>query len=304
MPSIERFYNTSKVRVAEDVETTRTVQFRISDDTKDRHGTVMNMDNWDLDNFNRNGIVGFQHDVYGGGLCKGPDPDSIIGKGRAWIEEEAVRMDGGQSGVKKVLMGEVEFEPEDINPLAEKIFRKVLNGTLKATSVGVKPIKNDNGKTGQYGRLNDEGEEVDKDTYFFHGQELLEFSVVSIPSNPNALKRDLRDQTANALHYLKRRFGTEFTFGDIEEMRVKDVIRMLEKPEDQQHVEKIISSKKTDNRLNISVTEVLKKAKEEGIIEFKEREEPAPDEGVSEHKRQHESRKRKLSIKKKKVTLL
>ena len=33
-------------------------------------------------------------------------------------------------------MGEVKFETADINPQAEKIFRKVLNGTLKATSVG------------------------------------------------------------------------------------------------------------------------------------------------------------------------
>lgn len=302
MPSIERLYRTADVRMSDgDVEETRRIVFQISDDTKDRHGTVMNMDNWDLDSFNRNGIVGFQHDVYGGGMCKGPDPDSIIGKGRAWIEEETVRDENGSPVVKKVLMGEVEFEPEDINPLAEKIFRKVLNGTLRATSVGIRPIKNEDGERGRKGRLNEDGEVVDKDTFYFFGQELLEFSIVSIPSNPNALKRDLRNQTANALHFLKRELGDGFTFGDIEEMKVKDVIKLMEKPEKLD--KKDIEIGDPNSRVEDAAKKAVDLLIDRGYIKIK-REEPSPEEGVSEHKLKHESRKRRLSIKKSKVNSL
>jgi len=232
---METLYRTGDIRLTKDAEESRKIQFVISDETKDRHGTVLNMDGWNLDNYNRNGIVGYQHDVYGGGMCKGPDPDSVIGKGRAWIEQSGIRANGDSGAV---LMGEVEFEPKDINPLAEKVFRKVLHGTLKATSVGFSPIgggKLVNDKTGESEKLKDAPYSVPKGhTFYYEGQELLEYSVVNIPSNPNALKRSLRNQTANALHFIKRQLGSEISYGEIEQMRVLDVIKMLEtgeKPE-------------------------------------------------------------------------
>ena len=222
---METVYRNSTVTKAD--KENRTVVFKISDSSKDRHGTVLNMDNWNLDHFNANGIVGYQHDVYGGGMCNAPDPDAIIGKGKAWVE-----LDGDE----KVLMGSVEFEPADINPKAEKIYQKVLNGTLKATSVGFRPIKDEKGKKGEYGYVNDEGERVDEETFYFYGQELLEFSIVSIPANPNALKRSLRNQTTNALQYVKRELG--ISYGEIENMTVRDVIDMLEDPEKKSYKDK------------------------------------------------------------------
>lgn len=216
---METIYRTTQIRAGEDAEESRKIQFQISDESKDRHRTVLNTKNWQLENFNSNGIVGYQHDVYGGGMCNGPDPDSVIGKGRSWLE-------GG------VLMGEVEFEPEEINPLAEKVFRKVLHGTLKATSVGFMPIGGGrlvNDETGEEKRLEEAPWDIPEGhTYYFDGQELLEFSIVNIPSNPKALKKSLRGQTANAMHFLKRELGQEITYGQIEEMKVRDVIDMLE----------------------------------------------------------------------------
>ena len=106
-----------------DIEKTRTVRFVISTSAKDRHNSVLNMKGWKLDNFNRNPIVGYQHNVYGDNMCTPPNPDDVLGPARAWIENDR-------------LMGEVTFETADINPQAEKVFRKVLNGTLRATSVG------------------------------------------------------------------------------------------------------------------------------------------------------------------------
>lgn len=226
---METVYRSGEIRVGENVEETRKVQFIISDTTKDRHGTVLNMDGWELDNFNRNGIVGYQHDVYGGGMCSGPDPDTVIGKGRAWIERNAQRANGE---IGTVLMGEVEFEPKEINPLAEKVFQKVLHGTLKATSVGFQAIGGGrlvNDETGEEKQMKEAPYQVPKGhTFYYDAQELLEYSVVNIPSNPGALKRDLRNQTANALHFLKRELGQDITYGEIEQMRVLDVVRMLE----------------------------------------------------------------------------
>lgn len=150
-------------------EETRTVEFVISDESRDRHRTVIPIANWRVDNYNRNGIVGYQHDVYGDSFMLKPDPDDVIGIGRAYV-------DGNQ------LIGVVTFEPAEINPKAEKIFRKVLNGSLKATSVGF--IEN---SPGIY--IDNDPAFGGKRTYYFGETELLEFSIVNIPSNANAIRR-------------------------------------------------------------------------------------------------------------------
>lgn len=144
----------------------RTVTFIASDDTRDSAGTVLNQYNWDLSRFNKNGVIGYQHKVYGG-WDDTDNPDNVIGKGVAYIED-------------KKLMVDITFEPAEINPLAEKIYQKIMFGSLRAVSVGFLPIGR--------GRF---GEGDDSDTYYFAGQLLLEVSVVNIPANPNALKKCL-----------------------------------------------------------------------------------------------------------------
>ena len=145
---------------------TRTITFVASDGTKDSAGTVLNQDNWDLTRFNSNGIIGYQHKVYGG-WDDTDNPDNVIGKGVAYIED-------------KKLMVDITFEPADINPLADKIYKKIQFGSLRAVSVGFLPVGR--------GRF---GEGADAETYYFAGQQLLEVSVVNIPANPNALKKSL-----------------------------------------------------------------------------------------------------------------
>ena len=164
---MKNFIN-AEIRAKDDSSENRTVQFIISTNDKDRHGTILNMSNWDLTNYNLNGIVGYNHDVYGS-----TNPDLILGSGRAFLEGE---------GDDAKLIGEVTFETEDVNPLADKIFKKVIAGTLKATSVGFTPIS----VNGKYG-------EERGGTYYYYGQELLEFSIVNIPSNPKAVKRSAEE---------------------------------------------------------------------------------------------------------------
>lgn len=226
MEKHQRIFDT-EVRVIDKEK--RIAQFVISTNDKDRHGTVLNMDNWDIKDYNRNPIVGYQHEVYGGGFCNSADPDQVIGKSRVFIEGD----DDRANGEGKKLVGEVQFESKATtgNELAEKIWRKIEFGSLKATSVGFVPKKNKEGKTGSYGRELD-GKMVDTDTFFYHGQELLEFSIVNIPSNPKALKRSLKNQTSNALLFIKERLGR--SFAEIEEMKVSDVLRMIDGSEEDQ----------------------------------------------------------------------
>ena len=146
-------------------EKARSVEFVASDESIDSYGTIIPVKNWVLDRFNGNGIIGYQHNLYWSS-----DPDNVIGKGTAWVEDDK-------------LMVRIEFEPKEINELAEKIYQKVLFGSINGVSVGFSEL--------------DEGEtkEIDGQVVYIFGRcELLEISVVNIPANANALKRYYEDQ--------------------------------------------------------------------------------------------------------------
>lgn len=202
--------------IPDDVEKSRTVEFVISTSDKDRHKSVLNQKKWDLKNYKLNPIVGYQHNLYGD-MCSPPNPDDVIGTSKVWIEEDK-------------LIGAVTFEPAEENPLAEKIFRKVLRKSLRTASVGFMALKDKEGKEGYYGdeKLN-EHRGGPGETFYYNGQELIEWSIVNIPSNPKAGRRAVRHNIANALVFLKRELG--FNFSDIENLRIKDAIDMIENPD-------------------------------------------------------------------------
>jgi HK97 family phage prohead protease len=140
----------------------RQVEFVISSEAVDSYGTVFKMDGWDLSGYNRNPIVCYQH------RANSDDPDNIIGT-------STVRIDGED------LIGTVTFESAEINPRAEKIFQKVQSGTLRMASVGANVQK---------ARLGVEENGEDPDVLYFTEQRLMEWSVVSVGSNPDAHKRN------------------------------------------------------------------------------------------------------------------
>ena len=147
----------------------RKMTFVASDATRDTYHTVIVPEGWDLDRFNRNPVIGYQHELQFSG-----DPDSVIGKGRAYMADGR-------------LMVDVEFEPADMNPMAEKIWRKLQFGTLNAVSVGFMPME------GRWG-TGEEGPGRKNETYYYTQQELLEVSVVNVPANPNALKNAMQPE--------------------------------------------------------------------------------------------------------------
>lgn len=212
--STKYFQTIFEKNVSADVEETRTVEFIINVDTKDRHKDVLDYDKWSLENYNANPIVGYQHNVYGDNMCVPPNPDDVLGKGSA-------RLDSYKN--KRVLVSPVTFEPASINPTAEKVFRKVLFGSLNAASVGILPT----GKIRTEYTKNDKNEIVDQ-TNYWPGQELLEWSIVNIPANQEAVRRSMKNHTNAALDFVGR-ICPEFSQKDLRGMTVQQILDTIEK---------------------------------------------------------------------------
>lgn len=140
----------------------RTAEFVISTEAVDTYGTVFKMSGWDLTRYNANPIVCYGHRSWDA------NPDMIIGTSEVFIDNDQ-------------LIGRVRFESEDVNPIAEKIWKKVQNGTLRMASIGANPKK---------GHWGDEKLGEDRDVIYFDETELYEWSIVPVGSNPDALKRE------------------------------------------------------------------------------------------------------------------
>lgn len=164
MEKLTRYFNTRAEQLGE-----RQYRFIISNETLDRHGTIIKIDGWRLDNYALNGVVPYCH------ITNSGDPDYIIGKGVAYID-------------KGNLIGEVELEPAEYNELAGKIDFKLKFGTLKTTSVGFFPY------SWAWG-IERDGE--DPNILYFRDQDLLEWSIVDIPSNPSAVINKSMDDFVN-----------------------------------------------------------------------------------------------------------
>lgn len=195
--------------IPKNVEETRTIPFIISDTSKDRHNTIFSAGGWELDAYRRNNIVGYMHSVYGGTLISNADPDMVIGKGRVFFEGDK-------------LIGDTTFEPEKTNPLAEKIFRKVLFGSLRSCSQSFKELE-----PGYYGS-GDQASGQKNETYYVGRRELLEYSIVNIPSNRNTQQRSMRDEPAGTLAYVSQKLGGRLNTSQIKNLLVSDAETLLE----------------------------------------------------------------------------
>lgn len=149
--------------ITDEMKEKRQAEFVISTEAVDTYGTVFKIDGWELERYQRSPIVFYNHKSWS------DDPDLIIGTSE-------VRVEGNQ------LIGLVTFEND--NPIAEKVWRKVQNGTLNMASIGANPIE---WRWGDF----DKGE--NPDVIYFVRQELLEWSIVPLGSNPDALKRSVEN---------------------------------------------------------------------------------------------------------------
>ena len=149
----------------------RRMTFVASDETRDSYGTVLPVSEWDLERYNNNGVVGYAHNLYG---SYSADPDYVIGRGRAYVKGSELLVD-------------IEFEPEGDNDIADKVWRKLQFGSLNGVSVGFSA-------QGAHWGEGEEAEDGAKPTLYYTGLELLEVSVVTIPANPNAVRRSISEE--------------------------------------------------------------------------------------------------------------
>ena len=148
----------------------RTVEFTVSNESVDRHNSIIKLDGWDLEGFSKNPILGWDHDVYGG--FRGTDPDNILGHIEVKREDDE-------------LVGYATFEDVETNKKADKIFRKINNGTLNAVSVGFIGDAREGDP--------DENEGEIRGVAYYDAAELVEVSVVPIPSNKDAVQKALKN---------------------------------------------------------------------------------------------------------------
>jgi HK97 family phage prohead protease len=146
----------------------RQAEFVISTEAIDSYGTVFRADGWDLKRYMANPIVCFQH------RSSSDNPDMILGTSEVRIENNQ-------------LIATVTFESAEDNPLAEKVWRKVKNGTLRMASVGANPTS---------GHWGERAAGEDPEVLYFDNSELYEWSIVSMGSNPDALKRNAESMEA------------------------------------------------------------------------------------------------------------
>lgn len=133
------------------MDDSRRCMFKISSGAVDRDRDVINQAGWRLDNYLKNPVVlwGHQYGMPPIATCK------------------SLGLQGGD------LMADADFFDEKTYPFADTIYRIVKAGGLRASSVGFKPLKyNYNAERG--------GVDIEE-------AELLEWSVVSVPANPEAL---------------------------------------------------------------------------------------------------------------------
>jgi phage head maturation protease len=161
----------AQVRADSVNEAERTADFVISSEAVDTYGTVFKSEGWLLDRYATNPIVCYNHNHR--------DADSVIGTADVFLED-------------KLLISRVKFEAAENNPLAEKIFNKVKNRIIRGASISAEILD------GRYGleELNE-----DPNILYFTQQRLMEWSIVALNSNPDALARNTSD-----LNEIKKQF--------------------------------------------------------------------------------------------------
>ncbi len=141
-------------------EAERLLKFTISTGSVDRMLDTISPKGWSLKHYKKNPVVLFAHDSNQPPIGIAPN----IG-----IEDDALK-------------ATAKFVERDINPFADMIYRMCQEGYLRATSVGFDPIDWEWADPEDEKRNRGGWQGMD-----FKKQELLEFSVVPVPANPECL---------------------------------------------------------------------------------------------------------------------
>lgn len=131
----------------------RTLTIRITTGSKDRDNDTIDPKGWQLANYRRNPVVLFGHDYR----------SLPIAKDTGIVQDELG------------LLAKPQFTSKELNPLGDTCYEMLKAGFLNAASVGMNPLKY---------AFNEENRGLD-----FMEQELLEYSIVPVPANAEALQQ-------------------------------------------------------------------------------------------------------------------
>ena len=185
----------------------RTVTAVISTDAIDRDDEVLLPKGADLENFKKNPVVLWSHN------------SSLPPIGKAlWIERKG-----------KKIIAKVQFA---MTELAEDVWQLFKGGFLKAFSVGFMPKEPGRAPTPADLKRNPELANARR---IFADWELLEFSPVSVPANPEALATAIKEGTIH-LSYIK-----DF---DIEEEEIEKEVSPIEIEKRLVPIKRIVSIEK------------------------------------------------------------
>jgi HK97 family phage prohead protease len=134
-----------------EVQDDRSVKFVITTGDADREKDVIDPNGWEVSNYLKNPVVLFAHDY-----------DSLPVARTVSLKQQ-----------NDTLIAVAEFASAELNPMAERVFQMLKQGFLRGASVGFRPMAF---------TFNEARGGVD-----FAKQELLEFSIVPIPANAQAL---------------------------------------------------------------------------------------------------------------------
>lgn len=129
------------------------LKFAISTISVDRDGDTIDPNGWKLENYKKNPVVLWAHDY---------DEPPVAKSTSVFVENGALK-------------SIAQFTPQDLNPFGWMCYRMYKEGYLSATSVGFMPMKY---------------QDADRPGWMpmdFLEQELLEYSCVPVPANPEAL---------------------------------------------------------------------------------------------------------------------
>ncbi len=132
----------------------RTLQFTITAENRDRDGEVVKADGGQFENYNKNPVVLWAHDYQ----------SLPVGK--------TVKLERKD----KAIISTVQFPTKEEYEYADTVYKLCKGGYLNAVSIGFIPIDVVQGKS-------------EKDpSRTFTKWEMLEYSIVPVPSNPDALR--------------------------------------------------------------------------------------------------------------------
>ncbi|MFX1570618.1 MAG: HK97 family phage prohead protease, partial [Promethearchaeota archaeon] len=155
MDKINKTFHSEIKQIGEEQD--RVLRFITSTEAEDRDGDIIEIDGWKLDNYMKNPVILYGHNYEG------------LPVGRS--------VNIQKDNINKKLIQDVKFPTKEEYEFADTVYRLAKAGYLNATSVGFIGIQSEP-------RLDEKGNYLGKK---YKKQELLETSIVPVPSNPTAL---------------------------------------------------------------------------------------------------------------------